>query len=151
MNKEFVLIFNMKYKAIIFCVLVLAVFLSLCLKLSILYVFSPGSIASSCYWQHDSRRGEQDDFFFYFFLYFLPNPISHFNIITDAASDWPVQIKAWEEAELDKPIDIDQIRIDPSPFQLVERTSLHKVASCQHASWNTDTELYTELCCHPVS
>uniref|UniRef100_A0A8C9VDP5 Chloride voltage-gated channel 1 n=1 Tax=Scleropages formosus TaxID=113540 RepID=A0A8C9VDP5_SCLFO len=35
-------------------------------------------------------------------------------------------IKAWEEAELDKQIDIDQIRIDPSPFQLVERTSLHK-------------------------
>uniref|UniRef100_A0A8C9SY71 Chloride voltage-gated channel 1 n=1 Tax=Scleropages formosus TaxID=113540 RepID=A0A8C9SY71_SCLFO len=33
---------------------------------------------------------------------------------------------AWEEAELDKQIDIDQIRIDPSPFQLVERTSLHK-------------------------
>lgn len=30
---------------------------------------------------------------------------------------------------MDKPIDIDQIRIDPSPFQLVERTSLHKVAS----------------------
>lgn len=28
---------------------------------------------------------------------------------------------------MDKPLDIDQIRIDPSPFQLVERTSLHKV------------------------
>lgn len=40
---------------------------------------------------------------------------------------WGVQIKAWEEEELDKPIDIDQIRVDPSPFQLVERTSLHKV------------------------
>ncbi|KAG7469317.1 hypothetical protein MATL_G00127800 [Megalops atlanticus] len=38
----------------------------------------------------------------------------------------PEEIKAWEEAELDKPIDIDQIRVDPSPFQLVERTSLHK-------------------------
>uniref|UniRef100_A0A8C9SQ88 Chloride voltage-gated channel 1 n=1 Tax=Scleropages formosus TaxID=113540 RepID=A0A8C9SQ88_SCLFO len=37
-----------------------------------------------------------------------------------------IRIKAWEEAELDKQIDIDQIRIDPSPFQLVERTSLHK-------------------------
>ncbi|KAI4877334.1 hypothetical protein NFI96_017312 [Prochilodus magdalenae] len=36
------------------------------------------------------------------------------------------EIKAWEEAEMDKPIEIDQIRIDPSPFQLVERTSLHK-------------------------
>uniref|UniRef100_A0A4W5PVU0 Chloride channel, voltage-sensitive 1a n=1 Tax=Hucho hucho TaxID=62062 RepID=A0A4W5PVU0_9TELE len=42
----------------------------------------------------------------------------------------PVQawcsIKEWEEAEMDKPMEIDQIRIDPSPFQLVERTSLHK-------------------------
>ncbi|RXN11295.1 chloride channel 1-like protein [Labeo rohita] len=38
----------------------------------------------------------------------------------------PEQIKAWEETEMDKPLDIDQIRIDPSPFQLVERTSLHK-------------------------
>uniref|UniRef100_A0A6Q2YEN3 Chloride channel protein n=1 Tax=Esox lucius TaxID=8010 RepID=A0A6Q2YEN3_ESOLU len=35
-------------------------------------------------------------------------------------------IKAWEEEELDKPISMDEIRIDPSPFQLVERTSLHK-------------------------
>uniref|UniRef100_A0A8D3C3U9 Chloride channel, voltage-sensitive 1b n=1 Tax=Scophthalmus maximus TaxID=52904 RepID=A0A8D3C3U9_SCOMX len=40
--------------------------------------------------------------------------------------DWLMQIKAWEEAELDKPVDMEQIRIDPSPFQLVERTSLHK-------------------------
>ncbi|KAJ3598025.1 hypothetical protein NHX12_001539 [Muraenolepis orangiensis] len=38
----------------------------------------------------------------------------------------PEEIKAWEEVELDKPIDMEQIRIDPSPFQLVERTSLHK-------------------------
>ncbi|XP_024861534.1 chloride channel protein 1 [Kryptolebias marmoratus] len=38
----------------------------------------------------------------------------------------PEEIKAWEEAELDKPVDMEQIRIDPSPFQLVERTSLHK-------------------------
>uniref|UniRef100_A0AAQ5YBW7 Chloride channel protein n=1 Tax=Amphiprion ocellaris TaxID=80972 RepID=A0AAQ5YBW7_AMPOC len=37
-----------------------------------------------------------------------------------------LDIKAWEEAELEKPIDMEQIRIDPSPFQLVERTSLHK-------------------------
>uniref|UniRef100_A0A4W4EXS4 Uncharacterized protein n=1 Tax=Electrophorus electricus TaxID=8005 RepID=A0A4W4EXS4_ELEEL len=36
------------------------------------------------------------------------------------------QVKAWEESEMDKPLDFDQIRIDPSPFQLVERTSLHK-------------------------
>ncbi|XP_055065569.2 chloride channel protein 1 isoform X1 [Misgurnus anguillicaudatus] len=38
----------------------------------------------------------------------------------------PEEIKAWEEEALDEPIDIDQIRVDPSPFQLVERTSLHK-------------------------
>uniref|UniRef100_A0AAY5KTZ7 Chloride channel protein n=1 Tax=Esox lucius TaxID=8010 RepID=A0AAY5KTZ7_ESOLU len=39
----------------------------------------------------------------------------------------PLQsIKEWEEIEMDKPMAIDQIRIDPSPFQLVERTSLHK-------------------------
>ncbi|XP_058253346.1 chloride channel protein 1 isoform X3 [Hemibagrus wyckioides] len=44
--------------------------------------------------------------------------------VTDSMT--PDEIKAWEDAELDKPIDIDQIRIDPSPFQLVERTSLHK-------------------------
>ncbi|KAM4631445.1 chloride channel protein 1-like [Polymixia lowei] len=36
------------------------------------------------------------------------------------------EIKVWEEAEIDKPMEMDQIRIDPSPFQLVERTSLHK-------------------------
>ncbi|KAI3361118.1 hypothetical protein L3Q82_013329, partial [Scortum barcoo] len=44
--------------------------------------------------------------------------------LTDTMS--PEEIKAWEEEELDKPIDMEQIRIDPSPFQLVERTSLHK-------------------------
>ncbi|TSK34827.1 Chloride channel protein 1 [Bagarius yarrelli] len=44
--------------------------------------------------------------------------------VTDSMT--PEEIKAWEDVELEKPIDIDQIRIDPSPFQLVERTSLHK-------------------------
>ncbi|XP_045915513.1 chloride channel protein 1a [Micropterus dolomieu] len=38
----------------------------------------------------------------------------------------PEEIKAWEEAEMDTPMEIDEIRVDPSPFQLVERTSLHK-------------------------
>uniref|UniRef100_A0A669E592 Chloride channel, voltage-sensitive 1a n=1 Tax=Oreochromis niloticus TaxID=8128 RepID=A0A669E592_ORENI len=33
---------------------------------------------------------------------------------------------SWEEEEMDKPMEIDEIRVDPSPFQLVERTSLHK-------------------------
>ncbi|XP_028298678.1 chloride channel protein 1a [Gouania willdenowi] len=36
------------------------------------------------------------------------------------------EIQAWEEAEMEKPMDIDEIQIDASPFQLVERTSLHK-------------------------
>nr|XP_019960155.1 PREDICTED: chloride channel protein 1-like [Paralichthys olivaceus] len=38
----------------------------------------------------------------------------------------PEEIKEWEEGEMDKPMEIDEIRVDPSPFQLVERTSLHK-------------------------
>ncbi|XP_034401401.1 chloride channel protein 1-like [Cyclopterus lumpus] len=38
----------------------------------------------------------------------------------------PEEINAWEEAEVDTPMEIDEIRVDPSPFQLVERTSLHK-------------------------
>uniref|UniRef100_A0A8D2IZH0 Chloride voltage-gated channel 1 n=1 Tax=Varanus komodoensis TaxID=61221 RepID=A0A8D2IZH0_VARKO len=36
------------------------------------------------------------------------------------------QIEAWEQEELDKEVCFDSCRIDPSPFQLVERTSLHK-------------------------
>ncbi|XP_048850499.1 chloride channel protein 1-like [Brienomyrus brachyistius] len=38
----------------------------------------------------------------------------------------PEEVKAWEETALDKPIDMEQVHFDPSPFQLVERTSLHK-------------------------
>ncbi|XP_041961829.1 chloride channel protein 1 [Alosa sapidissima] len=38
----------------------------------------------------------------------------------------PEEIKAWEETELNQPVNLDQVRVDPSPFQLVERTSLHK-------------------------
>uniref|UniRef100_A0A8C5NPI6 Chloride voltage-gated channel 1 n=1 Tax=Junco hyemalis TaxID=40217 RepID=A0A8C5NPI6_JUNHY len=36
------------------------------------------------------------------------------------------QIDAWEQEELDKNVCFDSCRVDPSPFQLVERTSLHK-------------------------
>ncbi|CAM9287292.1 unnamed protein product [Lampetra planeri] len=35
--------------------------------------------------------------------------------------DWLTQIKVWEEAEMDKPVDMEQIRIDPSPFQLLQK------------------------------
>ncbi|NWJ00493.1 CLCN1 protein, partial [Crypturellus undulatus] len=38
----------------------------------------------------------------------------------------PEEIDAWEQEELDKDVCFDSCRIDPSPFQLVERTSLHK-------------------------
>uniref|UniRef100_A0A8C8RZ99 Chloride voltage-gated channel 1 n=1 Tax=Pelusios castaneus TaxID=367368 RepID=A0A8C8RZ99_9SAUR len=38
----------------------------------------------------------------------------------------PCQILVWEQEELNKEVCFDSCRIDPSPFQLVERTSLHK-------------------------
>ncbi|KAH0628537.1 hypothetical protein JD844_009864 [Phrynosoma platyrhinos] len=38
----------------------------------------------------------------------------------------PEEIEAWEKEELEKEVCFDSCRIDPSPFQLVERTSLHK-------------------------
>ncbi|XP_037076160.1 uncharacterized protein LOC119097211 [Pollicipes pollicipes] len=37
--------------------------------------------------------------------------------------------KLWEEEELDKEVNFDDCKIDPAPFQLVERTSLLKVHS----------------------
>jgi chloride channel 2 len=37
--------------------------------------------------------------------------------------------KEWEEREMQKPIDLKKCRVDPAPFQLVERTSLLKVHS----------------------
>uniref|UniRef100_A0A8C5RX60 Chloride voltage-gated channel 1 n=1 Tax=Laticauda laticaudata TaxID=8630 RepID=A0A8C5RX60_LATLA len=36
------------------------------------------------------------------------------------------KIKFWEQEELEKKVCFSSCRIDPSPFQLVERTSLHK-------------------------
>uniref|UniRef100_A0ABM5FRC4 Chloride channel protein 1 n=1 Tax=Pogona vitticeps TaxID=103695 RepID=A0ABM5FRC4_9SAUR len=38
----------------------------------------------------------------------------------------PEEIEAWEQQELDQDVCFDSCRIDPSPFQVVERTSLHK-------------------------
>ncbi|KAK1795162.1 hypothetical protein P4O66_010343, partial [Electrophorus voltai] len=67
-----------------------------------------GHLAIFCNGEHDSRR------------------VTHGDITTQNTSDCLVQIKAWEESELNKSVDIDQIRIDPAPFQLVEKTSLHK-------------------------
>ncbi|CAL8316106.1 unnamed protein product [Gadus morhua 'NCC'] len=36
------------------------------------------------------------------------------------------EISEWEEQQLDDPVDFKNCKIDPAPFQLVERTSLHK-------------------------
>ncbi|XP_024247555.2 chloride channel protein 2-like [Oncorhynchus tshawytscha] len=36
------------------------------------------------------------------------------------------EIAEWEEQQLDEPVDFNNCKIDPAPFQLVERTSLHK-------------------------
>ncbi|XP_010877684.1 chloride channel protein 2 isoform X2 [Esox lucius] len=36
------------------------------------------------------------------------------------------EIAEWEENQLDEPVNFDNCKIDPAPFQLVERTSLHK-------------------------
>ncbi|XP_031415719.1 chloride channel protein 2a isoform X2 [Clupea harengus] len=36
------------------------------------------------------------------------------------------EITEWEERQLDEPVDFKNCKIDPAPFQLVERTSLHK-------------------------
>ncbi|EDS40747.1 chloride channel protein 2 [Culex quinquefasciatus] len=41
----------------------------------------------------------------------------------------PEDQKAWELEEMAKPIDVDNLHIDPAPFQLVERTSILKVHS----------------------
>lgn len=37
--------------------------------------------------------------------------------------------KVWEKQQLQEPVNFSDCRIDPSPFQLVERTSLLKVHS----------------------
>uniref|UniRef100_A0A8C9WL40 Chloride voltage-gated channel 2 n=1 Tax=Scleropages formosus TaxID=113540 RepID=A0A8C9WL40_SCLFO len=37
-----------------------------------------------------------------------------------------VCIAEWEEQQLDEPVNFNNCKIDPAPFQLVERTSLHK-------------------------
>ncbi|NXK49513.1 CLCN2 protein, partial [Chauna torquata] len=39
----------------------------------------------------------------------------------------PAEVLDWEERQLEQPVDFSSAQIDPAPFQLVERTSLHKV------------------------
>ncbi|XP_027731112.1 chloride channel protein 2 isoform X1 [Vombatus ursinus] len=36
------------------------------------------------------------------------------------------EVTEWEEQQLDEPVNFSDCKIDPAPFQLVERTSLHK-------------------------
>ncbi|XP_004834930.1 chloride channel protein 2 isoform X2 [Heterocephalus glaber] len=38
----------------------------------------------------------------------------------------PEEILEWEEQQLEEPVNFSDCKIDPAPFQLVERTSLHK-------------------------
>uniref|UniRef100_A0A3P9IP86 Chloride channel 2c n=1 Tax=Oryzias latipes TaxID=8090 RepID=A0A3P9IP86_ORYLA len=45
---------------------------------------------------------------------------------TDVFSFLIFQITEWEEKQLDEQVNFNNCKIDPAPFQLVERTSLHK-------------------------
>uniref|UniRef100_A0A8C6LHZ6 Chloride voltage-gated channel 2 n=1 Tax=Nothobranchius furzeri TaxID=105023 RepID=A0A8C6LHZ6_NOTFU len=47
-------------------------------------------------------------------------------IITNPLNLCHLQIAEWEEKQLDEQVDFSSCKIDPAPFQLVERTSLHK-------------------------
>uniref|UniRef100_A0A8C3S746 Chloride voltage-gated channel 2 n=1 Tax=Chelydra serpentina TaxID=8475 RepID=A0A8C3S746_CHESE len=46
--------------------------------------------------------------------------------ISVAVSVCRASIMEWEEQQLDQPVNFNNSKIDPAPFQLVERTSLHK-------------------------
>ena len=47
------------------------------------------------------------------------------------------QILAWERLVLQQPIDFDVCKVDPAPFQLVERTSLYKVRTTNDSKWSS--------------
>ncbi|XP_078697681.1 chloride channel protein 2-like isoform X7 [Branchiostoma floridae x Branchiostoma belcheri] len=49
--------------------------------------------------------------------------------LADIGDLTPEQLAEWEEEQLQDRINFDAVTIDPAPFQLVERTSLHKVHS----------------------
>lgn len=50
-----------------------------------------------------------------------------------------LQIAEWEEMQLDEQVNFNNCKIDPAPFQLVERTSLHKVWSHVRCLWGFQT------------
>ncbi|KAK5600727.1 hypothetical protein CRENBAI_011390 [Crenichthys baileyi] len=52
------------------------------------------------------------------------------------------EIAEWEERQLDEQVNFNNCKIDPAPFQLVERTSLHKL----HIS-----KPWRRLCLQPTS
>uniref|UniRef100_A0A3Q2TRW0 Chloride channel 2c n=1 Tax=Fundulus heteroclitus TaxID=8078 RepID=A0A3Q2TRW0_FUNHE len=52
--------------------------------------------------------------------------ISFLLIISDPPNLCDFQITEWEERQLDEQVNFSTCKIDPAPFQLVERTSLHK-------------------------
>uniref|UniRef100_A0A8C7V5M6 Chloride channel, voltage-sensitive 2a n=1 Tax=Oncorhynchus mykiss TaxID=8022 RepID=A0A8C7V5M6_ONCMY len=57
----------------------------------------------------------------------LSPPCTHTHSTSTSALLNPLpQIAEWEEQQLDEPVDFNNCKIDPAPFQLVERTSLHK-------------------------
>uniref|UniRef100_A0A8C6LBY2 Chloride channel protein 2 n=1 Tax=Nothobranchius furzeri TaxID=105023 RepID=A0A8C6LBY2_NOTFU len=54
------------------------------------------------------------------------SPLFLQQIITNPLNLCHLQIAEWEEKQLDEQVDFSSCKIDPAPFQLVERTSLHK-------------------------
>uniref|UniRef100_A0A6Q2Y810 Chloride channel protein 2 n=1 Tax=Esox lucius TaxID=8010 RepID=A0A6Q2Y810_ESOLU len=58
---------------------------------------------------------------------FCANPETEGLEDDDVEDDMTIrEIAEWEENQLDEPVNFDNCKIDPAPFQLVERTSLHK-------------------------
>uniref|UniRef100_F7GFC3 Chloride channel protein 2 n=1 Tax=Monodelphis domestica TaxID=13616 RepID=F7GFC3_MONDO len=53
----------------------------------------------------------------------------HISVASDSDLDIEMtaaEILEWEEQQLEEPVNFSDCKIDPAPFQLVERTSLHK-------------------------
>uniref|UniRef100_A0AAR2K5B5 Chloride channel protein n=1 Tax=Pygocentrus nattereri TaxID=42514 RepID=A0AAR2K5B5_PYGNA len=81
--------------------------LSLSLSLSLTHCLSPSFIFFSIsFFSHSCSSPH---------LFFLPFSLS-----------LSLQIAEWEELQLDEQVNFNNCKIDPAPFQLVERTSLHK-------------------------
>uniref|UniRef100_A0A4W5P9X2 Chloride voltage-gated channel 2 n=1 Tax=Hucho hucho TaxID=62062 RepID=A0A4W5P9X2_9TELE len=71
--------------------------------------------------EDSSQRVNQEVRFQYFHNVSLFSPLS-----SSSSSSLDLQIAEWEENQLDEQVNFDNCKIDPAPFQLVERTSLHK-------------------------